>query len=314
MNNQEQAHLEKTLAILSDKLQQAQKHSKTLLQQDLGHVFQLHDDGGSRRRKRRRIPPPPPPGLLPLLTHKGISHTPRNPDTHVSNPTPESCTGVILQERLWLRLVVTHEESMEQAHLIWLAPPTPIQVDRSTVFTTSPHETVFYAATTMVDPLNTMDIELGVRYRTGEETWMDTVGLPITWHEDPVEWMKNDLDLIHHWAPILYPYKAHMVTHLSPHNDWITLNEHIHVSSDASVLFVQGSDHFAPIQAHVYALRNHALTTLSTATWDGVAMTTQERLQQCIVALIDQSQSPPQSRLANREHSLAQLAALLSPP
>lgn len=135
--------------------------------------------------------------------------------------------------------------SMEQAHLIWLTPPTPIQLDRSTVFSTSPSpfETVFYAATTVVDNLNTKDIELGVRYRTGDETWLDTVGIPITWHDDPIEWMKNDLgkktkelkappshhspfhiiDTINHWAPILYPYKAHLATQLSPYKDWISL-------------------------------------------------------------------------------------------
>ncbi|KAI8338254.1 hypothetical protein BC941DRAFT_470255 [Chlamydoabsidia padenii] len=296
--------------------------SKTLLQQDLGHVFQ--QQGNGQRRKRQRIQPPP--GLLPLLSHQGITHDKTN-TTSVSL-TPVSCTGVILHDRIWLCLTfnVDTQASITQAHLTWMSPEwTPTELDRSTLF--SPHSThALYAATTL-PPLvsahhikTSMDIRIGIRYKLEESgQWMDSTGLPIHWVNNGYTWIiNNGQDAINHWAPIIYPHKVHLCS--QPTIEWISLNDHVQVAPDASLLLVQDSNHFAPIQAQIYGLSNHILASFIQSQpflpWDGTTMTTRDRLQHTIVALMDQtssssSSSSSQSRLANREHSLAQLSTLL---
>ncbi|ORZ12654.1 hypothetical protein BCR42DRAFT_419696 [Absidia repens] len=362
MSNQEQDHLEKTLAILSKRLIQAQaqcKHtkktihskkafllsSKSILQQDFGHVFKLNDQNGTRRRRKKRVLQGPPPGLVPLLSNEGLTH---KETTEVNNGlTVISCKGIILQDRVWLRLTfLPGTERISQAHLTWLAPSpnawAPNELDRSTLHgvpatpsstSSSYQQYLLYAATTLpphilLSPgqVERMDIKVAVRYIVDDNDWLDSASVSIEWTGN-YQWITEDIENIHHWAPILYPYKVHLslASPLQPTKDWTSLNDDIHIASDASLLLVQGKgDPFSSIRAQLYGIKNQYLASwlsnksnknTTVIPWDGIALDTRHRLQHSIVSLIDQSQSLTPSahtKLVNREHSLVKLSTLLS--
>ncbi|KAI8092959.1 uncharacterized protein BX664DRAFT_328591 [Halteromyces radiatus] len=344
MSKQEQDNLEKTLNILSKKLLSTQiqyrhtkqtvhtKHafllgSKTVLQNDLAHVFKLDQ----QKRKRTKNILQPPPGLLPLLSHKGISHNNYTPSDSL---IVHSCTANLQHDRVYFRMTIINQtvESILQAHLVWMSPLpwTPFALDRSTLYTIPSSSTqVLYAATTIPShllftpqQLTSMDIKAACRYMTENGDWLQSSSIHIQW-VDSRQWMKDDIDSIQNWAPILYPYQLHLSSTLSSSSlqHWIHLNDDVHLTSDGSLLFIQGNPHFSPIQGHLYSINNQSLASwleqnkhLSNKIlpWDGMALDTSQRLQKSIVSLVDQAHpSSSSSHLANRENSLAHLSTLL---
>ncbi|CAO3597093.1 unnamed protein product [Absidia cylindrospora] len=260
MSNQEQDHLEKTLAILSNRLTQAQTQykqtkktihskkafllsSKSILQQDLGHVFKLDNQNGTGRRRKKRVLQGPPPGLVPLLSNEGLTHKETTEDN--KGLTVTSCKGIILQDRVWFRLTfLPGTERISQAHLTWIASSlnawAPNELDRSTLHCisaapTSPSSSyqqhVLYAAATIPphvllspDQVESMDIKVSVRYIVDDNDWLDSAAVAIEW-TGKYQWILEDRENMHHWAPILYPYKVHLSSSspLQPTKDWTSL-------------------------------------------------------------------------------------------
>ncbi|KAI9304273.1 hypothetical protein BJ944DRAFT_267091, partial [Cunninghamella echinulata] len=327
MSVQEQQNLEKTLSILSKKLQQAQQQyketkktvhtkkafllsSKSVLQQDFQHAFIIQ----KRRRQPKSLLSVVPPGLLPLIsTREAISTETTLIDQHIQII---SCSGIIKQDYIWFKMKINNQssENIVQANMTLTSINSiSFEVIRSTLHNISALSNHILYAAMMVPPklspekLVSMNMKLSCKYMLENGNWLESSAMDVQWmnnkkndadHDQYInEWILKDCDNISIWAPIFYPYKIHLsYSDTTILKDWIRLNDDIFISPDDSLLFVKSNDiTILPIQSHLYGLKEQAISSWLYQTkidqymipYDGMHMDTYNRLKNIIVSLMD---------------------------